>query len=162
MFMLRKHRLDIFCLVYCMVSFAVKSFEECIFVSFLLLIKQRFSIINQELLKMTNEFPNEILITSKSDVKTIIKMRRFHFKLCSIGKQLNNNYSLSILIIIALTFLEFTNRAYYTYHMIQDFITDPENNYDRRLITTGLTVLLNGLELFCVSVVCNLVKKEAK
>lgn len=163
MFMLRKHQFDFVCMLYCMASFAIKTMEQCNFLYFIHIVQRRFALINDELSKFTNEVePNMfVLVRPQYNVDNIEKMRKFHYELCGIGKEVNRVFSLTILIVVALTFIEFTNRCYYSFHMIQDCFSH-NFKYDRRLMPTVVAVLLNAFELFMLSSLCNMVHKEVK
>ncbi|XP_017785346.1 PREDICTED: putative gustatory receptor 28b [Nicrophorus vespilloides] len=156
MFLRQIFTLSDMCLLMCYLPLLVNGFVECQFIIYLLLLRQRFSIINHELECLSN-----VVLIGGKGVNRLITLRRMHEDLCISSRMINETFALQILIIIGNTFVSFTTHAYYCFDgFVRISLEEPDKNV-YNTATTAAWTLFKLLQLFAVTFVCTSLTNEA-
>ncbi|GJQ82677.1 hypothetical protein Trydic_g19692 [Trypoxylus dichotomus] len=176
MFLRQVATLTTYCLLMCYIPMLINGFAEAQFVSYIILLKQRFSVLNDELRSLITKrkylFPT-IKITKvgpaagkmdrpKSIAKLLGDARHVHSELCEIGTLLNKSYSMQILLNIGDVFIGFTTLAYYCFDgCMKLYLHEPGSNL-YNTVTTGVWTLVKLSRLLILTLACSIVKNEAR
>lgn len=157
----------IFCNGICIVELTLIMVEEYQFLTYLVLLRHRFRLINtllkknclQNLLDYCQKvnsakiYPVE---ATNCDKGLIVRLRSLHLQLCFAGKLLNEYFSIQILFLVALSFVGFTTNAYYTFDVISDNFANNNSVFPSTFVWT----VTRFVELLLISVICTITKNE--
>nr|AKC58579.1 gustatory receptor 2 [Anomala corpulenta] len=175
MFLRQVGTLTTYCLLMCYIPMVINSFAEAQFVSYILLLKQRFAILNDELrslitqkkylptVKITKVGPviNREENRPKPIAKSLICVRQMHSQLCEIGALLNKSFSLQILLNTGDVFIGFTTLAYYCFDGCMKLYLNEDGSNLYNTVTTGVWTLVKLSRLLTLTLSCSIVKNEA-
>lgn len=174
MFLRQVGTLTTYCLLMCYIPMVINSFAEAQFVSYILLLKQRFAVLNDELrslithkkynlaaIKMTKVGPvSREQNCPKPMAQSLICARRMHSQLCEIGTLLNRSFSLQILLNTGDVFVGFTTLAYYCFDGCMKLYLNEEGSNLYNTVTTGVWTLVKLFRLLILTLSCSIVKNE--
>ncbi|XP_074042432.1 putative gustatory receptor 2a [Leptinotarsa decemlineata] len=142
-------------------SSTIESLELGLFETYLLLVKSRIKIVNQELNSLTQDkhINRRRRINCSNDItKKLKKLRKVHWKLCSICVKLNRVFAFPLLVLIGITFLEFMSSAYFFMVNSQKIIMGV---YDLKFsISAFFTPLTKIGSLIILCLVCTVIRNE--
>nr|QBB73005.1 gustatory receptor [Protaetia brevitarsis] len=176
MFLRQVATLNTYCLLMCYIPMLINGFVEAQFVCHILLLKQRFAVLNSELRRLITKqrpLPSFKIIKVgppivEEEPKTLVpsklihNARQLHCQLCEIGVLLNRYYSKQILLDIGDVFIGFTTLAYYCFDgCMKLYMKDDESNL-YNTVTTGVWTLVKLSRLLVLTLSCSIVKNEAK
>lgn len=153
----------------------VNGFVEAQFVCHILLLKQRFAILNNELRRLlTKQRPlpsfkyikvgppieEEEQKSLLVPAKLIHNARQLHSQLCEIGVLLNRYYSTQILLDIGDVFIGFTTLAYYCFDGCMKLYMHEDESNLYNTVTTGVWTLVKLSRLLALTLSCSVVKNE--
>lgn len=152
----------------------VNGFGEAQFVSYILFLRQRFAVLNNELrslvtkrkyapalIKLVKIAPAKIENQAKPPMaKSLANARQMHSRLCEIGGLLNRSYSLQILLNVGDVFIGFTTLAYYCFDGCMKLYLNEEGSNLYNTMTTGVWTIVKLSRLLILTLSCTAVKNE--
>lgn len=160
------------CVTMCIIPLLINAFLEYKFVCLVLLLRQRFRVINEALIPYTRkafDYPSKMEVESfsqKPDVRyqrlkeTLKLASRAHAQLCLAGVLLNKAFSVQILLSIGNAFVGFTAQAYYCCEGFIQMYLGTHDGDTYGLATTTIWVIVEMLILLKLSVVCAITTDE--
>lgn len=138
------------CWFLCYIPVAYSIGQFLVFVTFVKVLKDRYSILNA-FLKKNIYCPREFLI----------KVRKIHAKLCHVHQKVQNSYSLQILLMLSTTFVSFTTHAYYSFMLCLHYFLFENVYVQSDLVSTILWTISKLVQIAILGKCCESSTMEA-
>lgn len=162
MFLNEMNTLNSICWFLCYVPKFATSQLECQFIGVLLLIEERFQILNKELDRLNQAKKTTIIVVGskifshwKNTENRLCFMRNLHWRLCAVSRNLNRIFWVQILLVIGVNFVTFITHAYSTFSGLIKMVILKDHEILVDIVTSlswGIANLINMFVLcFCCS-----------
>lgn len=154
------------CWIMCYLPLVITNMVQCQFLSFVFIIKQYFSMINEKLStfvdhtvvfgssKRCEKLKSEVQVKKITSVEIINLFRIIHFQLCALSRVINKLFSLQILFLTANTFISLTSLTYFCFASFSKIFSSGNFN-PYHTFTTFTWSLIKFLQIFVLSVLCS-------
>lgn len=165
MFLRQIFTLSSFCLFMCYLPMLTNGYVQLQYTCYILLIKTRFSFINERLRNQCNLKNKTDIFTIESNGKNstidnLIALRKIHLELWDVLELTNEIFEVQNLLFLGNGFVSFTTHAYYCYDgFIKYIINDPSANL-YNAITTVVWTIFKLLQLLQICLTYTLLKNE--
>ncbi|CAH1163537.1 unnamed protein product [Phaedon cochleariae] len=155
------------CYTLCCFTFIIKAMERTLFTSYILLMKDRFEILNKELSTMSNlnlestgwsRQLKVIYVRPFMEKNKLKSLRKLHDKLCSVGKMINEYFSFQLLLLIGITFMEFTNWAHLCIGRFREVLIGKLDIKSTIMLFMMPVSSIGSIVLLCI--ICTVLKNE--
>lgn len=167
MFLNDMNTLNSICWLLCYVPKLAISQLECQFVGVLLLVEERFKILNNELTRLNRtKKVNVILVGSKlfarrnETAARLSFVRKLHWRLCATSRNLNRIFGTQILLVVGIHFVTFITYAYSTLSGLIKIVILRDNEILIDIVTSLSWGVANLINMFVLCFCCSSVMHE--